>query len=263
MWHEQEILTITMTYPVPHKEYLDTVCTGGITRDGKWIRLYPISYRYLDRQQQFSKFTWLKLNVRKSLKDNRPESFQPQEESIEVVGHINHPGERRYWLDRMLSPSIEHLEEMNREEPYSVSMGLIEMEYQDFYWKEEIREWSSKHVDFMKQQQLIGPTRRPLEKMPYDLRLRFRCNGNPECTGHDMSIFSWEFNQTFRNWRDSGKYSEETDVLQVLKKSFEDRFGSSKNISYVSVGTLSHYPTWIIGDLHSVAQDIPAQPPLM
>jgi len=29
-------------YPAISKEYNETVCTAGITEEGKWIRIYPI-----------------------------------------------------------------------------------------------------------------------------------------------------------------------------------------------------------------------------
>jgi hypothetical protein len=93
-WVEKEVLIVGKTYPTPHKRFFDTVCTGGITREGEWIRLFPISFRYLDKEQQYKTFSWLRLKVRKNPKDQRIESHEPDEKSIRVVGR------EEDWADR-------------------------------------------------------------------------------------------------------------------------------------------------------------------
>jgi len=43
-YEKREILILVKTYPIPSKNYLETVCTAGVTDIGEWIRLYPVSY---------------------------------------------------------------------------------------------------------------------------------------------------------------------------------------------------------------------------
>jgi len=49
--------------------------------DGRWIRIYPIPYRLLDRSQQFHKYQWIEARVEKDTRD-------PRSESHKLVGKI-------------------------------------------------------------------------------------------------------------------------------------------------------------------------------
>jgi len=55
-WKIEEVLVIVKVYPTPSNKYGETVCTAGITRDSKWMRLHPIQYRGLSRTKQYDKF---------------------------------------------------------------------------------------------------------------------------------------------------------------------------------------------------------------
>ena len=68
-----EALIVVRTYPTPAKKNVEVSCTAGITRDGKWVRLFPIPYRFLDDDKRFHKYQWIKANVRKAA-DHRAES---------------------------------------------------------------------------------------------------------------------------------------------------------------------------------------------
>lgn len=249
-WREEDVFITGKTYPTPHKEYLDTVCTGGVTRNGNWIRLWPISYRYLDKERQYPIYSWLRVRVRKSPRDRRKESHAVDESSIQVLSKSTNWNERKRLLIPLLDPHLEDLMERNKKDHNSVSMGIVEIEYEDFYWRETERQWNEKQLDYMRQMQLIGPERKPLEKMPYELRLKYRCKGNLHCGGHDMTIFSWEYNQTFRAWRDAGKYGDEHEVLAKMKQAILDRMFNGKNDIYVLLGTLFGRPKiWIVGGI--------------
>jgi len=262
-WEEQYVLIVGMTYPQPHKEYWDTVCTGGVTKDGRWIRLYPISYRYLEKEQRYKMFSWLRLQVAKSEKDQRVESYRVDEDSIIMLGDEKDWSARRAALLPLLSPHLEDLKERNKRDPYGVSMGLVEVEYLDFYWRETDRAWKPKHVKEMQQLRLVGPERKPLEKMPYELRLKFRCKGNPACPTHDMNIFTWEHCQTFRRWRDEGKYGDEQGVLAKMKEATEQKPFNRKNDTFLLLGTVFRYPTtWVIGGIFAPPKKAAATPRL-
>jgi len=62
---KKRILVTVKTYPTPAAKYTETVCTAGITEDGEWIRIYPIRYRMLDHDKQYSKFDWIEVEVEK------------------------------------------------------------------------------------------------------------------------------------------------------------------------------------------------------
>lgn len=67
--HEEKIFIVVKTAPHPSVSYREIVCTAGITEKGRWIRLYPISYRYLDSSQRYQKYQWVKAKIRKNPKD--------------------------------------------------------------------------------------------------------------------------------------------------------------------------------------------------
>jgi hypothetical protein len=52
--HTENVLIVVKTAPNPSNKYRETVCTVGITEQGKWIRLYPLPYRYIDFYKRFS-----------------------------------------------------------------------------------------------------------------------------------------------------------------------------------------------------------------
>jgi hypothetical protein len=79
-----KVLITAKTYPSPAKKGVEVSCTGGITDDGHWIRLFPMPFRYLSKDKQFHKYQWIELQVTKA-SDSRPESFQPVLESIRIV----------------------------------------------------------------------------------------------------------------------------------------------------------------------------------
>src|SRR5436190_1884904 len=61
---EEKILIWGKTYPELSKKYIETVCTAGVLESGKPVRLYPITYRYLNDGQSFEqKFEDLKKTV--------------------------------------------------------------------------------------------------------------------------------------------------------------------------------------------------------
>lgn len=56
-----KVLITVMTYPHPSRGYQELVCTAGVTESGKWIRLYPVDYRYREHHQQFKKYQWIEV----------------------------------------------------------------------------------------------------------------------------------------------------------------------------------------------------------
>ena len=73
------ILVSVMTYPSLSKKHLETVCTAGFREDGTWIRIFPVPYRvYIHKNDElrYHKWQWIEVDVEKSEKDDRPESYR-------------------------------------------------------------------------------------------------------------------------------------------------------------------------------------------
>src|ERR1700741_491086 len=94
-WIEQRVLIWGKTYPELSSKYYETVCTGGTLEDGRFIRLYPIPFRYLSDDKIFSKYQWLRMRIKKATDDPRPESYKVDPASITQEEQI--PPDNRGW----------------------------------------------------------------------------------------------------------------------------------------------------------------------
>ena len=43
-----ELMINCKTCPAVSSKYVETVCTGGVTAEGKFVRLYPVAFRFSD-----------------------------------------------------------------------------------------------------------------------------------------------------------------------------------------------------------------------
>ncbi len=140
---KKKILILVKTYPNPSHKYQETVCTAGITDDGKWIRLYPVTYRELDEGQQYNKYDWIEVKVKKS-NDQRTESYRPDESSIKILGHMgteNGWQERKAILYQHASKSLDELVRLR--DSYNISLGMFKpRRIISFSWEKEDSSWS-------------------------------------------------------------------------------------------------------------------------
>jgi hypothetical protein len=81
-------LITVRTYPAPAQKGIEVSCTGGITDDGQWIRLFPVPYRFLTEDKRFKKYQWIEVDVTKAKDDPRPESFKLNDESIKILSGV-------------------------------------------------------------------------------------------------------------------------------------------------------------------------------
>lgn len=74
---KEKVFIVVKTYPTPSQKYTETVCTAGFREDGSWIRLYPIPFRFLQKEQRYKKYQWIEAElVRNDKYDPRPESYR-------------------------------------------------------------------------------------------------------------------------------------------------------------------------------------------
>ncbi|MEW6623420.1 MAG: hypothetical protein AB1420_09885 [Bacillota bacterium] len=112
LWEKKRILVTVKAYPQPSHKYSETVCVAGITDEGEWIRLYPVTFRDLPKEKQFSKYDWIEAQVKKASGDYRPESYNINTDTIKIMGSI---GTKDNWKKRKeiiipkLSRSLEEL----------------------------------------------------------------------------------------------------------------------------------------------------------
>jgi len=244
-WETKRILIVVKTYPSPSTKYQETVCTAGVTEAGEWIRIYPVRYRYLSDDQQYKKYTWIELRVRRRDKDHRVESYEPDPDSIKRVAYV---GTDDRWAERkriLLPLAKRSLEELQRlHDSANISLGLFKpLKVEDFYWRPESPDWSPREKSILNQLQMFVQSPKPLEKIPYSFHYSFKCD-DAECRGHNLTIIDWEICQAFREWRK--RYPSVDITLQKIReKWFEQMFGPKRD-SYFIVGTHFRYQTFII-----------------
>ena len=148
------LLVTVKTYPQPSIKHQETVCTAGITDDGRWIRLYPVRFRYWDEEQQYVLYDWIRVaaSKRPAYRDTRRESYQPASD-LEIVGHV---GTEDSWAERkrLILPharaSVEEL--LTRYGTDGESLGIIKpAEVTDVRVEPEAADWSPR-------QRAAGPT---------------------------------------------------------------------------------------------------------
>ena len=216
LWEEKDILITVKTYPEYSAKYTETVCTCGTLADtGQMIRIYPIKFRYLDGENQFSKYQWIKAKIRKSGKDPRPESYNIKDESIVLGSKIgtNKDGwvERERWVlnEKNVYNSVEDL--LAAREKDNVSLGVVKpasITGCKIVRKNntEVKVAESRKKAIMDQLDMLSE-KQDLELLPFRFVLKFSCD-HKACRGHDFSILDWEIAELYRktkgkkNWKD-------------------------------------------------------------
>lgn len=83
-WEQKRVWIVVKAYPeYSRKSRGEVVCTAGITEEGNWIRLYPISTKYYIGDNKIHKFDLVEVTCQKaeSEKLGRKESYKVKEGS--------------------------------------------------------------------------------------------------------------------------------------------------------------------------------------
>lgn len=219
------LITVKAT-PQPSGKYGDTVCVAGVRMDGPapaWIRLYPIAFRYLGDDAQFTKYDIIELDVRRRDGDTRRESFTPEEGSWRKVGHLPPWKSRHEVLRDLPSTTTCALIRAARRDHSAPSLGLV-------YPREVLGLKFSAHDPWTAEQlqKMIGRMEReasaliPAGPIPsvlvaprFKVQYQYLCE-EPSCTSHVGRILDWELTSLQnRNNRESD---------QGLKQIITDKF---------------------------------------
>ena len=249
-WQEQRALIIGRAYPEPSKRHIETVCTGAITEDGKVLRLYPISLRYLDDTQQYKLWSWARFRIKKSADDHRKESYRVQENSISVISHVDSAAEQFTLLSKAIVSDRETLEEMYHED--WTSIGVVEIDLVRIEATAAKADWSTTKP-YTRQSRLDVEVK-PLEQPPFELRIWFRCKNNAGCKGHESNLIGWEYMEAFRNFRE--RYGSESAAIDKIKEALAQRFSDSQKSAYALLGTHSRHPIWMVAQLYFFRKDL-------
>jgi hypothetical protein len=263
MWQRRNagtyrVFITVKTYPQPSTKHNETVCTAGVTEDGRWIRLYPIPFRWLDDGRQYQKWQWIEVSITKDASNNDPrrESHRVDVLSIKPLEVIDSEHDktwkkRRKIMDALPHHTIQELESAwtaDRESkvPWT-SMGIVRpTAILDMTWEEqEQREWTAEELAKLQQERIFGPEEgvQVLEKIPYRFYIHFRCADREK--PYKMMFEDWEIGMLYRNCM--RKCRDEQVALQEMKNSYlSNWFNLEKRDVRLIVGTRNVFPTWLV-----------------
>jgi hypothetical protein len=247
-------LIVVRTYPVPASPGIEVSCTAAISEDGRWLRLYPIPYRFLEPDKRFRKYQWIQVEIRKG-SDVRLESYHPNLDSIEV---LTEPlSTRNRWQDRksVTSPKLSHclccLKEQRNEAGYPTLGFFRPRRIERLRIIATDSEWTQGQLDILSQRDLFRENpKEELEKIPYNFVYNFYCD-HDECRGHNCMCTDWEIGESWRSW--SREYGD--DWEKALRETYETKMIENRDTHFF-VGTVANHPgEWIIVGLFYPPKD--------
>ncbi len=212
MKRKAKILILCKTYPSPSAKYAETSCVAGMEENGSLIRLYPVPFRLVGKDQQFAKWQWIEATIEKSPFDHRPESHKIGIDTI-VVGDKVPAGswnERRALLSKFpVYESFEALDQARLSE--GITLGLLRpSRIIGLHVRPASSEtWTEEEVDKLEKMQrqpsLFEEDERAsirrLEKVPFDFHYTYECTSGGVTSSSTHKISDWEAAQLYRNVR--------------------------------------------------------------
>jgi hypothetical protein len=239
-----KVLITVKTYPLPSQSYVELVCTAGLLNGEKWIRIYPVSFRFLQDNQQYQKFNWIELDLKRRTKDFRPESYRPKmgvDEQIRVldkVGTANDWAARKSYITKEVFTSMNKVIELAKGPAKKSLATLKPKEVIDFRWEVEEREWKQswqeqrKQLNFFETPTQQGNNQKPiLKKVPYKFSYKFLSDDDTK--PREMMIEDWEIGALFWNCLYQ-KGGDEKAALALVKQKYLEEF--SKKDLYFFMG---------------------------
>ncbi|MCS7239565.1 MAG: hypothetical protein NZ899_15060 [Thermoguttaceae bacterium] len=244
MWQDLELLVLVKTYPHPSLSHREVVCTAGMTHDSRWIRLYPVDYRYRPYREWFKKYEWIRVKARKHSRDQRPESYQPDPSfSIE---RLRYASSANGWKERkqiVFGHPVISMCALKRMPPSEKSLALVKpKEVIDLRIEADAPTWKARHLCLFQQLRLFGPEQRPLEKIPWRFSYFYFC-AEENCLGHKQVILDWEIFELFRKQRDK---SGEERAKQAVVENFKDQMCAADRDVHFFVGTIFKKRAWVV-----------------
>ena len=242
---KQKILITVMTYPHPSEGYQELVCTAGINEANEWVRLYPVDYRYRPRGQQFRKYQWIEVDLDRPDKDNRPESWRPDLDSIKILGEPISPKnqwrDRREIIDAMPHHTVNELKELFDED--KTSLGIVRpCKVVDMEIRKQDGDWKPKWQALFSQMRLFGQQQKPLTKLPYSFHYHFECEDSEK--PHVAMCEDWELGTLFLGEVER-LGSEEAAAESVRNKFLNELCREDKDTRFF-MGTKFPYNTWLV-----------------
>ena len=221
------VLITVKTYPLPSRSYTELVCTAGLLDGEKWIRMYPIPFRFLQDQKQYPKYSWVDVNLTRNTKDFRPESYRLKNENITVVdtiGTANAWAARKSFVLKETFTSMEDLIKLAKSQEKKSLATMKPKEIVKFEIEEDEREWRKDWLDKMQQMDMFesaNPSgqRKVVRKLPYKFYYHFLTEGDKK--PRRLMIEDWEIGALFWHCLVQTDGDEEAAKQRVQQKYFD------------------------------------------
>lgn len=245
------VLITVKTYPLPSSKYRELVCTAGLLDGNKWIRIYPVAYRFLSNMRKYPKYGWIELNLVKNESDFRPESYRPKsgvDEEIKLISTIdtnNNWEERKKYIFNEVFTSMKELLDLAKSDSNKSLATLKPLEIIDFIIESDDREWKKKWQALSKQGSLfeienVDSTQYklfPIKKLPYKYSYKFTTLGDDK--PRKLMIEDWEIGALFWNcMRITG--GDEDAANKLVKEKYLNNFVANKELFFF-VGTTQRF----------------------
>lgn len=239
----KKILVTVKTYPNPSKKYGETVCCAGIDLEtNQWVRLYPIPFRDLEQYTKFKKYSVITVNCSTPSDDKRPESFRVDRDSIRIQEWWDSTKDK--WQKRkeaVLKLPIKSMCQVCRDQQEKdLSLAIIKPIEISFESKKKSSVDLQSREACYAQFNFLDKPKSPIEVIPYDFYYKFRCQNEPECPSHKLSIIDWELGASYRSWR--SRYPAEENLLEMIEQQWRKISDITKKDVYFYVGNIHRFP---------------------
>lgn len=177
--------------------------------------MFPIRFRQLSGDQAFKRWDIVSFNYKKPAHDDRKESCHVQEESIEVVGHVQRDAERSEIVERALVSSEKEAVSLGH------SLAVIRPESVSMSWKKrsesELIEAKNAFVAQVAQMSFLDKDLKAYIPCPFKFSMHYFGEGGK----HKKTCADWETDAAFFNL--SKRYDEKT-ALEHLQKTYCDEY---------------------------------------
>lgn len=250
----ERFLVTVMTYPTLSRNYGQLVCTAGLRVDGSWIRIHPVALGQLGMRVPYQKFDWIELNLAKSRRDRRPETYAPVDlPEIRVVGHVGHEDDWRERRQLLLGTAKAY----TQLQPLVRAAGLNRMSLAlfkpgrilKFFWRKCEREWPREKVRALEEESRQcslfdgeHPPRRVelIPKLPYHFYYRF---SDADGEIHTMRVLDWDVGKLYWKTLEARRGLESLACSSVHKTYFEEY---RKTDHHFVLGTTRRFGRWVI-----------------
>jgi hypothetical protein len=212
---ESEAVILVKAATQAGRRHEEAICCAGVTPQGEWVRLYPVSFRFAEDAKRFSRWDKIRFRWRASADDPRPESRLIEQNSIEIFGKLPF-SERHEFLSRL------EVKALNTPEQKGKSLALLRPRNARFMIERktdrEITEEERTYESVVQQTALSGAIMiNPQKPCPYRFKYKYSIDD-----GDREEIYQdWNINAAFSNLsRSFGEAQTLSRIVQLFGKEY-------------------------------------------